>query len=61
MVALMGIQPVRGVTLIRHAYFATENRGKRLDRLLLHHLLQETKSDRNMGRQTGATQFIALK
>jgi hypothetical protein len=39
----MGVQPVKDVTLIRHAYIATAHRGKGLAGVLLDHLLQEAK------------------
>jgi len=39
LVAVMGIQPVNGVTLIRHAYVLTSHRRKRYGEKLLKHLL----------------------
>ncbi|MDO8544741.1 MAG: GNAT family N-acetyltransferase [Opitutaceae bacterium] len=38
MVGVMGIQDVKDVTLIRHAYVRTENRGHGIGRTLLEHL-----------------------
>ena len=42
LVGVMGIQEVKDVTLIRHAYVLTECRGKGIGRLLLEHLKQLT-------------------
>ena len=42
LVGVMGIQPVKDVTLIRHAYIATAHWAKKgLGGILLGHLLQE--------------------
>ena len=42
LVGVMGIQEVKDVTLIRHAYVLTEFRGQGVGRLLLEHLKQLT-------------------
>jgi GNAT superfamily N-acetyltransferase len=39
LVAVMGIQPVKDVTLIRHAYVRTSHQRKGLGKKLLHHLI----------------------
>jgi GNAT superfamily N-acetyltransferase len=39
LVAVMGIQPVKDVTLIRHAYVLTSHQRKGLGKKLLHHLI----------------------
>jgi hypothetical protein len=44
--------------LIRHAYFATEHRGKGLGGVLLDHLLQQTKGPILVGTWTAATWAI---
>lgn len=43
LVGIMGIQPVKDVTLIRHAYVATASRSKGLGGLLLDQLLGKTE------------------
>ena len=42
LVGVMGLQPVRDVTLIRHAYVASARRGEGIGGKLLEHLLQMT-------------------
>ena len=42
LIAVMGIQDVRDVTLIRHAYVSTVRRGNGIGGLLLRELLKET-------------------
>lgn len=42
LVGIMGVQPVKDVTLIRHAYVAQSHRNKGLGGVLLEHLLQQT-------------------
>ena len=42
LVGVMGIQEVKDVTLIRHAYVLTEFRGKGIGKLLLEHMKQLT-------------------
>jgi N-acetylglutamate synthase-like GNAT family acetyltransferase len=39
----MGLQPVKDVTLIRHAYVVTAQRSRGLGGALLEHLLQRTR------------------
>jgi len=39
LVAVMGIQPIQGVTLIRHAYTLTSHQRQGIGEKLLHHLL----------------------
>src|SRR5690348_7042510 len=41
LVGVMGMQPVRDVSLIRHAYVRTENRNHGIGGRLLKHLLQQ--------------------
>jgi len=55
---VMGIQSVKDVTLVRHAYVLPEHQGKGFGSLLLQHLEthQSTNSDWNMvGRDVGDT------
>ena len=40
LVGVMGMQPVKDVTLIRHAYVRTEKRNHGIGGKLLHHLLE---------------------
>ena len=49
---------IMDVTLIRHAYFATEHRGKGLGGVLLEHLLQEAKGPILVGTWAAATWAI---
>lgn len=42
-IGVMGIQNVKGVTLIRHAYVATCERGKGVGTKLLNHLITQTE------------------
>jgi N-acetylglutamate synthase-like GNAT family acetyltransferase len=58
LVGIMGIQPVKDVTLIRHAYVATEHRGKGLGGVLLDHLLQEAKGPILVGTWAATTWAI---
>ncbi len=44
-VAVMGIQPVGDVTLIRHAYTLTKYQNRGIGAQLLHHLLALAKTD----------------
>jgi len=44
LVGAMGFQPVRDVTLIRHAYVLPEHQGKGIGARLLNHLKQMTKT-----------------
>jgi GNAT superfamily N-acetyltransferase len=44
LVGVMGFQPVKDVTLIRHAYVLPDRQGKGLGTRLLDHLKQMTKS-----------------
>ena len=43
LVGIMGVQPVKDVTLIRHAYVASSYRNKGLGGVLLDQLLQQTR------------------
>ena len=43
LLGVMGIQPVKDVTLIRHAYVATAHRSRGLGGSLLGHLLRQTQ------------------
>ena len=54
----MGIQPVKDVTLIRHAYVATEYRNQGLGGVLLDHLLQQIKGPILVGTWAAATWAI---
>lgn len=58
LVGIMGVQPVRDVTLIRHAYVATAHRSRGLGGLLLDHLLQEIKGPILVGTWAAATWAI---
>ena len=42
LLGVMGLQPVKDVTLIRHAYVASARRGEGIGSKLLNHLLQMT-------------------
>jgi GNAT superfamily N-acetyltransferase len=42
LVGVMGLQPVKDVTLIRHAYVASARRGEGIGGKLLDHLLRTT-------------------
>jgi GNAT superfamily N-acetyltransferase len=46
LVAVMGIQPVDEVTLIRHAYTLTSHQRKGIGEKLLNHLLSLSRTDR---------------
>ena len=46
LIAVMGIQPVNDVTLIRHAYTLTNHQRKGLGEKLLNHLLGLSRTDR---------------
>jgi GNAT superfamily N-acetyltransferase len=46
LIAVMGIQPVKEVTLIRHAYTLTSQQRKGVGERLLNHLLSLAKTDR---------------
>lgn len=46
LVAVMGIQQVKDVTLIRHAYTLTSQQRKGIGKKLLHHLLNLAKTQR---------------
>jgi GNAT superfamily N-acetyltransferase len=39
---VMGLEPIKGVTLIRHAYVLTKHQGKGIGRKLLNHLEAQT-------------------
>jgi hypothetical protein len=54
LVGIMGIQAVKGVTLIRHAYVATAHRSKGLGGILLDHLLRQTKGPILLGTWAAA-------
>jgi N-acetylglutamate synthase-like GNAT family acetyltransferase len=58
LVGIMGIQPVKDVTLIRHAYVATEHRNKGLGSVLLDHLLHQAKGPILVGTWAAATWAI---
>jgi GNAT superfamily N-acetyltransferase len=46
LVGVMGIQPVNGVTLIRHAYTLTSHQRKGIGEKLLNHLLTLARNDK---------------
>ena len=46
LIAVMGIQPVNDVTLIRHAYTLTSHQRKGIGEKLLNHLLSIARTDR---------------
>ncbi len=54
LVGVMGIQPVKGVILIRHAYVATAHRNRGLGGMLLDHLLQEAEGPILAGEEVAA-------
>jgi GNAT superfamily N-acetyltransferase len=58
LIAVMGIQDVKDVTLIRHAYVRTENRGQGIGRDLLIHLNQLTGRPVLIGTWKAATWAI---
>jgi N-acetylglutamate synthase-like GNAT family acetyltransferase len=58
LVGILGVQPVKNVTLIRHAYVATAHRSKGLGGILLDHLLQEIKGPILVGTWAAATWAI---
>ena len=58
MAGIMGVQPVKNVTLIRHAYVATEHRGKGLGGVLLDYLLRQTKGQILVATWAAATWAI---
>ncbi len=57
---IMGIQDVKDVTLIRHAYVRTSTRGKGVGGQLLAHLLTLTKRPVLIGTWKAATWAIAF-
>ena len=57
LVGIIGVQPVKDVTLISHAYIATAHHGKGLGGVL--HLLQATKGLILVG--TWATRFTVMQ
>ena len=58
LVGIMGVQPVKDVTLIRHAYVANSYRNKGLGGVLLDHLLQQTTGPILVGTWAAATWAI---
>ncbi len=60
LVGIMGSQPVAEVTLIRHAYVRTSERGHGLGSLLLRHLLATTDRPVLIGTWAAATWAIAF-
>jgi len=58
LVGIMGVQPVKDVTLIRHAYVANSYRNKGLGGILLDHLLQRTTGPILVGTWAAATWAI---
>jgi GNAT superfamily N-acetyltransferase len=54
LVGIMGVQPVKDMTLIRHAYVATEHQGKGLGGLLLDHLIHHTQGPLLVGTWAAA-------
>jgi len=59
LVAVMGIQPVKDVTLIRHAYVRPDKQGRGLGGALLRHL--ETLTDRRILIGTWADAVWAIR
>ena len=53
LIAVMGIQPVNDVTLIRHAYTLTSHQRKGIGEKLLNHLLILAKTREDFGRNLG--------
>jgi GNAT superfamily N-acetyltransferase len=60
LLGVMGIQPVRGVTLIRHAYVRTAHRGRGIGGQLLNFLLATTDTPVLIGTWAAATWAIAF-
>ncbi len=58
LVGVMGIQPVKDLTLIRHAYVATAHRSQGLGSILLEHLLDQVKGPILVGTWATATWAI---
>jgi GNAT superfamily N-acetyltransferase len=57
---VMGIQPVRNVDLIRHAYVLPEHQGRGLGRALLAHLRARTERPILIGTWAAATWAVAF-
>jgi GNAT superfamily N-acetyltransferase len=61
LVGVMGFQPVKDVTLIRHAYVLTPYQGRGIGSALLSHLKEITTTPRLLvGTWAGATWAIAF-
>lgn len=60
MLGVMGIQDVKDVTLIRHAYVRTENQGQGIGQALLTHLRSLTKRPVLIGAWKAAKWAIAF-
>jgi GNAT superfamily N-acetyltransferase len=58
LVGIMRVQPVKDVTLIRHAYVASSYRNKGLGGVLLDRLLQQTRGPILVGTWAAATWAI---
>lgn len=55
---IMGVQPVRDVTLIRHAYVATQYQGHGIGSQLINHILQTTTNKMLVGTWAAASWAI---
>jgi N-acetylglutamate synthase-like GNAT family acetyltransferase len=60
LVGVMGIQDVKDVTLIRHAYVRTAHRGRGIGGILLEHLLSMAKRPVLIGTWAAATWAISF-
>jgi GNAT superfamily N-acetyltransferase len=60
LLGIMGIQPVRDVNLIRHAYVVPERQGRGIGRALLEHLLGLATRPMLVGTWAAATWAIAF-
>ncbi len=58
LVGIMGVQPVRDVTLIRHAYVATKMQGHGIGSQLIHHILPLTTNTMLVGTWADANWAI---
>ncbi len=55
LVAVMGIQPVNDITLIRHAYVVTSRQRRGIGKKLLNHLIKIAQTSQYSGRNLGSS------
>ncbi len=60
LLAVMGLQPVADVALVRHAYTRTKNQGQGLGKALLEHVLGQTQLPILIGTWAAATWAIGF-